>query len=217
MPATHAMTLPHAAEIAAPPAPPEGGFFTYHGLWAPGVRLFRTLGFRAKAAIVSLCFAVPLALLAWQFFEARGGAIAFSAKEIDGVTYVREVLPLLPMSQLQRMPGATADATALAQRLKQIDAVEARLGAELGTARMHFHYRESFQISNNLEAYERLLLEVMLGNQALFTRSDGIERLWEVSAPVLENPPPIEFYPQGTWGPYSIERVIAPHRWTLPQ
>ena len=87
----------------------------------------------------------------------------------------------------------------------------------LGTARMHFHYRESFQISNNLEAYERLLLEVMLGNQALFTRSDGIERLWEVSAPVLENPPPIEFYPQGTWGPYSIERVIAPHRWTLPQ
>ncbi len=87
----------------------------------------------------------------------------------------------------------------------------------LGTARMHFHYRESFQISNNLEAYERLLLEVMLGNQALFTRSDGIERLWEVSEPVLESPPPIEFYPQGTWGPYSIERVIAPHRWTLPQ
>ncbi len=87
----------------------------------------------------------------------------------------------------------------------------------LGTARMHFHYRESFQISNNLEAYERLLMEVMLGNQALFTRSDGIERLWEVSAPVLESPPPIEFYPQGTWGPYSIERIIAPHRWTLPQ
>ncbi|HQU25390.1 MAG TPA: glucose-6-phosphate dehydrogenase [Acidimicrobiales bacterium] len=87
----------------------------------------------------------------------------------------------------------------------------------LGTARMHFHYRESFQISNNLEAYERLLMEVMLGNQALFTRSDGIERLWEVSAPVLESPPPIEFYPQGTWGPYSIERIISPHRWTLPQ
>ena len=87
----------------------------------------------------------------------------------------------------------------------------------LGTGRMHFHYRESFQISNNLEAYERLLLEVMLGNQALFTRSDGIERLWEVSEPVLESPPPIEFYPQGTWGPYSIERIIAPHRWTLPQ
>ncbi len=87
----------------------------------------------------------------------------------------------------------------------------------LGLAMMHFHYRESFQEANKLEAYERLLLEVMLGNQALFTRSDGIERLWEVAAPVLEDPPPVEHYLQGSWGPYSIERIVAPHRWTLPQ
>ena len=82
---------------------------------------------------------------------------------------------------------------------------------------MHFHYRESFQEKNNLEAYERLLLEVMLGNQALFTRSDGIERLWEVAAPVLERPSPIETYPKGSWGPPSVDNVVKPDRWTLPQ
>jgi glucose-6-phosphate 1-dehydrogenase len=87
----------------------------------------------------------------------------------------------------------------------------------LGLAMMHFHYKDSFQEANKLEAYERLLLEVMLGNQALFTRSDGIERLWEVAAPVLEDPPPVERYPKGSWGPYSIERIVAPHHWTLPQ
>ncbi|MGA7834181.1 MAG: glucose-6-phosphate dehydrogenase [Acidimicrobiales bacterium] len=87
----------------------------------------------------------------------------------------------------------------------------------LGQARMHFHYRDSFQEKNNLEAYERLLLEVMLGNQALFTRSDGIERLWEVAAPVLERPSPIETYAKGSWGPPSVDNVVKPDRWTLPQ
>ncbi len=42
------------------------GFFAHHGLWAPGVRLFRALGFAAKAMIISLAFVVPSALLvAW--------------------------------------------------------------------------------------------------------------------------------------------------------
>jgi glucose-6-phosphate 1-dehydrogenase len=87
----------------------------------------------------------------------------------------------------------------------------------LGQAKMSFFYRDSFQESNNLEAYERLLLEVMLGNQALFTRSDGIERLWEVAAPLLERPSPIETYAKGSWGPESVANVVKPDRWTLPE
>jgi len=87
----------------------------------------------------------------------------------------------------------------------------------LGQSRMHFHYRDTFQEKNNLEAYERLLLEVMLGNQSLFTRSHGIERLWEVAAPLLEHPSPVETYAKGSWGPKSIEGVVAPNRWTLPE
>ena len=87
----------------------------------------------------------------------------------------------------------------------------------LGPATMTFRYGDSFQLSNHLEAYERLILEAMLGDQALFTRSDGIERQWEIAAPVLENPPPVEFYPKGSWGPVSIDRIIAPDRWSLPR
>jgi methyl-accepting chemotaxis protein len=45
----------------------DGGFFAHHGIWAPGVRLFRKLAFTAKATIISLAFIVPLlGLLAWQ-------------------------------------------------------------------------------------------------------------------------------------------------------
>ena len=65
----------------------------------------------------------------------------------------------------------------------------------LGQSTMVFSHSDSFARANALEGYERLILLAMSGDQALFTRSDGIERLWEVSAPLLENPPPVEPYP----------------------
>src|SRR6516225_10019814 len=65
-------------------------------------------------------------------------------------------------------------------------------GAELslGNAEMAFEYKNSFATSYALEGYEHLILLAMIGDQSLFTRSDGIERLWEISEPLLQNPPP---------------------------
>ena len=82
---------------------------------------------------------------------------------------------------------------------------------------MVFRYTDSFGSATGLEAYEQLILDAMLGDQALFIRSDAIERLWEVSAPLLEHPPPVEPYPRGSWGPASIDRIPAPHHWHLPE
>jgi glucose-6-phosphate 1-dehydrogenase len=86
----------------------------------------------------------------------------------------------------------------------------------LGPASLTFRYGDSFDVANDLEAYERLLHDAMLGDHTLFTRADGIERLWEVSAPVLERPPPPAVYPQGSWGPPATADLVAPHRWHLP-
>jgi glucose-6-phosphate 1-dehydrogenase len=91
-------------------------------------------------------------------------------------------------------------------------------GAEmsLGSENMIFKYSDSFAAANALEGYERLILDAMLGDQALFTSSDGINRLWEISEPLLENPPPVEPYARGTWGPPSVSKLIEPFRWHLP-
>ena len=52
------------------------GFFTYHGVWAPGVRLFRELSFGAKAMLISLAFVVPMVgLLVWQLVSTNEGAL----------------------------------------------------------------------------------------------------------------------------------------------
>jgi glucose-6-phosphate 1-dehydrogenase len=87
---------------------------------------------------------------------------------------------------------------------------------QLAPADMTFSYADSFRQAHELEAYEHLILEAMLGDQSLFTRSDGIERLWEIAAPLIENPPPVEPYSPGSWGPDSVRRLIAPHHWYLP-
>src|SRR5947208_2122625 len=86
----------------------------------------------------------------------------------------------------------------------------------LGNAEMAFHYKDSFAASHALEGYEHLILMAMVGDPSLFTRSDGIERLWEISTPLLENPPPVEPYPVGSYGPESMKRLIAPYHWHLP-
>ncbi|PZS06545.1 MAG: glucose-6-phosphate dehydrogenase, partial [Solirubrobacterales bacterium] len=87
---------------------------------------------------------------------------------------------------------------------------------DLGAASFTFRYGDSFDIANELEGYERLLHDTMLGDHTLFTSADGIERLWEISTPLLERPPNPSVYPRGSWGPDAIDKLVAPHRWHLP-
>ena len=86
----------------------------------------------------------------------------------------------------------------------------------LGPARFSFRYEDSFSTASQLEAYERLIHDAMLGDQTLFTRADGVERLWEVAAPVLDAPPPLLAYEPGSWGPDAARRLLAPTAWHLP-
>jgi glucose-6-phosphate 1-dehydrogenase len=51
------------------------------------------------------------------------------------------------------------------------------------------------------EPYERLLLAAMTGDDRLFTREDTVEQTWRVVQPLLDSPPPVCSYPQGSWGP----------------
>ena len=56
----------------------------------------------------------------------------------------------------------------------------------------------------------------MLGDPTLFNDAAGIERLWEVSAPLLEASPAPVSYAQGSWGPEAAGELVAPHCWHLP-
>ncbi len=87
---------------------------------------------------------------------------------------------------------------------------------DLGRAALTLDVEKAFDGADGLEAYERLLHDVMLRERLLFTRSEQIERLWEVCAPVIDDPPEPESYAAGSWGPESALELPCTPGWRLP-
>ena len=106
-----------------------------------------------------------------------------------------------------KVPGA---AVALTQQL------------EVAPVDMDFSYAEAFG-ETSAPAYETLLLDVMIGEMTLFTRSDEVEAAWKIIDPLLcyweehaANPMPT--YPVASWGPAEADRLISLDgaRWRTP-
>jgi glucose-6-phosphate 1-dehydrogenase len=57
------------------------------------------------------------------------------------------------------------------------------------------------------EPYERLLYAAMNGDSRLFSREDAVEETWRVVEPLLDNPPPVHSYAQGSWGPEQAGQI----------
>jgi len=89
-------------------------------------------------------------------------------------------------------------------------------GMKLDKLSLQFALHDTDSEDDVLEAYERLIYDAMSGDQTLFTNAEGIERLWEVSQPLLDAPGEVELYRVGSWGPSSIKELIAPRSWRLP-
>ncbi|MEN3285091.1 MAG: glucose-6-phosphate 1-dehydrogenase [Solirubrobacteraceae bacterium] len=65
--------------------------------------------------------------------------------------------------------------------------------------------------------YEVLLQAAMAGNNARFTRQDGVEEAWRIMAPLLAAPPPVHPYAKGSWGPSEADQLLAGSgRWHEP-
>lgn len=84
-------------------------------------------------------------------------------------------------------------------------------GTRLQPVRMEFRYGSVFG-AEPPDAYERLLLDVMLGDSTLFNRGDEVEAAWEAVAPVLEawreHPADFPNYRAGTWGPPAADDLL---------
>jgi glucose-6-phosphate 1-dehydrogenase len=89
-------------------------------------------------------------------------------------------------------------------------------GMKLDKLSMQFAMHEVKASKQVLEAYERLILDAMHGDHTLFTSATGIETLWAMAEPLLNDPPPARAYAVGTYGPNSVHQLIAPRAWRLP-
>jgi glucose-6-phosphate 1-dehydrogenase len=116
--------------------------------------------------------------------------------------------------------GEIIEANTLAIRVQPQEGISLRFevkvpGVEVKMASvdMDFSYAEAFGGLDH-DAYETLLLDCMLGEATLFTRSDEVEAAWAVVDPIIDfwaNKRPDHFpnYPAGTWGPTVADEFIA--------
>ena len=84
---------------------------------------------------------------------------------------------------------------------------------DLQKSQLNLSFSEAFSDERIADAYEKLLLEVMLGNQALFVRRDEVEQAWNwvdsIMAAWDSNNEPPEPYQAGTWGPVDSIGLLA--------
>jgi len=125
--------------------------------------------------------------------------------------------------------GQRLDANSLTLRLQPNEGISLHFNGKVpGTSvamrpvRMHFSYDAEFG-AYTPEAYERLLLEAMVGDATLFIRRDEVETAWQIVDSIRQSwdGKPLsnrEFYAAGTWGPVAADDLLAQsgHKWREP-
>ncbi|MCW2748933.1 MAG: glucose-6-phosphate dehydrogenase, partial [Aeromicrobium sp.] len=107
---------------------------------------------------------------------------------------------------------------ALVMRIQPVEGVTLRFGAnvpgttmEIRDVNMDFAYGGAF-VESSPEAYERLILDVLLGDPPLFPQQEEVELAWKILDPVIahwKRDKNIDTYSSGTWGPPSAEAMMV--------
>jgi len=146
-------------------------------------------------------------------------------KRVTEVAVEFHPAPHLPFAASQA-EGFTPDALVL--RIQPDEGVTLRFGAKVPgqafkvrSVSMDFFYGAAF-LEETPEAYERLLLDALVGDPTLFIRTDEVSQAWRIVDPVLqaweEDDVPLAHYEAGTWGPPESDEILRRdgRRWRKP-
>jgi len=136
-------------------------------------------------------------------------------KRVTEVAMQFQRVPHLPFSASQARHLA-ADSMVL--RIQPDEGITLRFGAkvpgqafEVRSVSMDFFYGAAF-LEEPPEAYERLLLDALVGDPTLFIRTDEVEQAWRICDPILETwatgDAPVAKYDAGTWGPSEADALL---------
>ncbi len=135
------------------------------------------------------------------------------------VTEIAVVFKRAPEHLFTRAQTSGLGENALVIRVQPDEGVTIRFGSKVPGAGTHvrdvtmdFGYGHAFTEASP-EAYERLILDVLLGDPPLFPRHEEVELSWKILDPVerfwAENGGPLDQYEPGSWGPRSADELLA--------
>ncbi len=146
-------------------------------------------------------------------------------KRVTEVALQFQRVPHLPF---QAQESRDLHPNALVLRIQPDEGISLRFGAkvpgqafEVRDVLMDFSYGAAF-LEEAPDAYERLILDAMVGDPTLFIRSDEVQQAWEIVDPIqtawASTQAPLARYPAGTWGPKQADQLLAREgrRWRTP-
>ncbi|MCX5797650.1 MAG: glucose-6-phosphate dehydrogenase [Elusimicrobia bacterium] len=183
-----------------------------------GVVLGQYAGYRGEPGVASASKTPTYAALRvevedwrWEgvpFYLRTGKSLAKRSAEIA------VVFKNVPHSMFRPLVPSNLEANTLVFRIQPAEGMSLAIQAKkpgpktcIGTLTMDFDYAKAFG-ENPPESYERLLLDVMLGDQTLFPREDALEETWRFIAPLLGADLPLASYGPGAWGPAEADRLL---------
>ena len=148
------------------------------------------------------------------FFIRAGKALPATVTEVRVVFDTTPWLGFVPKSAPRPDPNelvlriGPAPGASLLMQTKQPD--------EFALRRVHLDLEFAEQGGEGPTAYEVLLLAAMNGDSSHFARQDALEETWRVVQPLIDSPPPVEVYEQGTW-PSGADGLVREYRgWREP-
>jgi glucose-6-phosphate 1-dehydrogenase len=212
----HAIRMPSIEEVPA---------MTLRGQFTPGsVGGTQVPGFTQEAGVspdsrTETYVALRLAIDNWRWagvpFYLRTGKRL--PRRVTEIAIQFKSVPHL----LFRGPGAEGiESNVLAMRIQPDEGIALKFGSKvpgptvrIRTVTMDFRYGTSFG-AEPPEAYERLLLDCLLGDGTLFTRRDEVEAAWAVVSRIHEGwaaapRAPLPGYEAGSWGPVEADAFIG--------
>ena len=195
----------------------------YEAGWVEGEEV---VGYRAEAGISSTSttetyVAARLSVDNWRwagvpFFLRTGKRLP---KRVTEVALEFRGVPHLPFP-----PGMASGLgpNAMVLRIQPDEGITLRFGAKVPgqafrvrTVNMDFSYGAAF-VEESPEAYERLLLDAMVGDPTLFIRTDEATQAWSIWEPVLDRGDVVP-YAAGSWGPAAADALLGEGRsWRSP-
>ncbi len=147
---------------------------------------------------------VPFYLRSGKHLKRQGSEVTIHFNSAPGVLF--------------NAPGGNLARNTLTLRIQPKEAISLLINAKrpgtvtrIAPTHMDFEYHEAFG-SYSPEAYERLLLDAMLGDSTLFIRRDEVESAWAIIDRIEQawaaGAPPLAPYAPGSWGPQAAEQLL---------
>ena len=209
----------------APPRADEAAVETVRGQYASGFVGGQSVpGYREEEGVAPDSRTETFAALKLEIDNWRWSGVPFylrTGKRLPRrVTEIAIEFKRVPHLMFRTLSASELAPNLLTLRIQPDEGIALRFAAKvpgattrLRTVRMDFMYGATFGEAGP-DAYERLLLDAMLGDPTLFTRRDEVETAWTLMQPILDawgepdSPVPVDLYEAGTWGPPTADALI---------